>query len=330
MKIYIKTTESCNLTCRHCYIGEHRQKTAFFNEVRTVEWLKNYIKKNSIKEEDLLISFHGGEPFLAPLEKLEYVTKSFPNAEFDATTNLLGHVATRQWDDFIAKYFIRKSTGRPFIKTSWDYNIRFPDEYTEECWKDNVKHLLYNGVDVKVITCLTTELLENVTPDTYKWYMDNIGVSIVDFERLTDNTTENKYLIPEYSAIDKWLSRLYEINDTLEIEKFNEMSLAINKIHIECRKRECMRSTLTINADGSIGGCPNSSLQHWFYHINGYADEAKRNELINIEYTRHPECYSCDLYEYCNGSCHQLSWKNGECPEPKNLWRKMINDMART
>lgn len=329
MKIYIKTTESCNLACKHCYIGEHRQKTAFFDEVKTVEWLKNYIKKNNIKEEDLLISFHGGEPFLAPLEKLEYVTKSFPNAEFDATTNLLGRAMTKQLDSFISKYFIRKSTGRPFIKTSWDYNIRFPNEWMEIRWQDNVKHLLHNGVDVKVITCLTTELLENVTPDAYKHYMDNLGVSIVDFERLTDNTTDDKSLIPEYSAIDKWLSRLYEINNSLKIEKFNEMKYAIQKIHIECRKRECMRSTLTINADGSIGGCPNTSLQNPFYSIDGYKNEEKRNKLINHEFIRNPICYSCELYEYCNGSCHQLSWKNGECPEPKQLWRKMINDVEK-
>ena len=31
-KIYIKTTESCNLCCDHCYIGEARKNKKFFDE----------------------------------------------------------------------------------------------------------------------------------------------------------------------------------------------------------------------------------------------------------------------------------------------------------
>lgn len=328
MKIYIKTTESCNLACKHCYIGEHRQKTAFFDEVKTVEWLKKYIKDNNIQEEDLLISFHGGEPFLAPLDKLEYVAKHFSDAEFDATTNLT-YPLTDEWINFVKTYFVRKSTGKPFIKTSWDYDIRFNSSEQMKLWESNVKTLRTSDFEVKVITCLTTKLLQNVAPSDYAAYMKSLDVSYIDFERLTDNTTEDKTLIPTYSENDKWLLSLYNTSNDLNIDKFNEMRYAINKTHIGCRKRECMRSTLTINADGSIGGCPNTSLQNPFYSVDGYKNEEKRNKLINNEFIRNPICYSCDLYEYCNGSCHQLSWKNGECPEPKQLWRQMIHDMER-
>ena len=323
-KIYIKTTESCNLQCKHCYIGDYRKETRFFDENKTISWLFSYFNTHSINEEDILFSFHGGEPFLCDLSKMEKVTKAFPKAQFDATSNLM--ILTPNHIDFIKKYFVNKATGRPFIKTSWDYAIRFSDENQKLIWENNVKQLLANDIDVKVITCLTTELLENVSPKSYCQYMKRLGITYVDFERLTDNTTENKSLIPSYKTIDTWLTDVYKIK-LLNVGMFTNMAQAISGNHIACRKRQCMSNVLTINADGTVGGCPNTAKQNYFYTIEGEEIIEQRNSLIVKESIRHTECYTCDLYGYCNGSCHQLSWQGTVCPEPKQLWRHIIYDM---
>lgn len=70
--------------CRHCYIGDNRKKRQLFDEDQTIHWLRERIGTGK----DTLISFHGGEPFICPLYKMQKVCDAFPDAEFDATTNL--------------------------------------------------------------------------------------------------------------------------------------------------------------------------------------------------------------------------------------------------
>lgn len=325
-KIYIKTTEACNIRCRHCYIGDFRNELRFFDEIKTINWLKSHFKTNQIDESSILFSFHGGEPFLCPLHKMQAVVEAFPKAQFDATSNLLFEL-TDKHIEFIKKSFFNRDSGKPFIKTSWDYEIRFPNKDAERLWQENVRKLLENGIDVKVITCLTKPLLNKISGSQYVAYMRNLGVIYTDFERLTENTTADNSLLVSYKNIDDWLLDVYENNDCLEIGMFSSMAAATCGTYIACRKRQCMSNVLTINADGSIGGCPNTAKLSPFYHINGEATESKRQELIHIEEIRNPICYTCDLYGYCNGSCHQLSWQNNVCPEPKKLWRRIIHDV---
>jgi hypothetical protein len=37
----------------------------------------------------------------------------------------------------------------------------------------------------------------------------------------------------------------------------------------------------------------------------------------------------CDLYEICNGDCHQLSWQDYTCATPKKLIRRIKDDLER-
>ena len=326
-KIYIKTTEACNLHCKHCYIGDNRRKKDFFDEIKTINWLKGRIGEGK----DCLISFHGGEPFLCDLNKMAKLCDSFPAAEFDATSNLCfsSDEYINKLISFIKKYFIRNSTDRPFVKTSWDHKIRFATESEEETWKKNIKKLLSEGIDVKVITCLTKDFITNITPEAYRTYMMDLGIKELDFERLTANSTPDKTLLPDYEAVDQWLLSFYECNTDFEVGMFANMSAAACGTFVDCRARKCMQNTITINADGTIGGCPNSSIHEWFYNIDGKSNHQMHKQLIQKECVRNPQCYTCDLFMVCNGDCHQLSWQGNTCPEPKRLLRRIINDVER-
>lgn len=326
MKVYIKTTETCNLQCKHCYIGDNRGKKGFFDAGKVIRWLKAYIKRFGIKEEDLYISFHGGEPFLADLDEMQKVCDAFLKASFDATSNLTMDIH-RGIKDFILKNFQQKGIG-PFVKTSWDYSIRFATEAQERLWEQNVKDLIADGVTVKVITCLTKPLLDNVKPDEYLSLLRHLGVKHAGFERLTANTTANKHLIPSIDRVDEWLLEVYRKNDFLEQGFFSDIAAACKHIFLGCRKRECMQNVLTINADGTIGGCPNSSIKDWFFDLDGNANPELRQKLIQKEQTRDARCYMCDLFPECNGDCHQLSWLDGKCYVPKKLFRAIKSDMG--
>lgn len=325
MKIYIKTTESCNLHCKHCYIGDNRLKTQMFDPNKTISWLKTYIKKWKIEESSLYFSFHGGEPFLANLDDMKKICDSFPMATFDATSNLVMDIS-HGIKDFILNNFKQKDIG-PFIKTSWDYKIRFAAEMQEDLWKKNVQDLLNAGVTVKVITCLTKPFIHDVSPQDYLDFMRGLGIKHAGFERLTYNTTEDKTLIPDIDDVDEWLLECYQKNDFLQQSFFSDIAAACRHYFIGCRKRECMKNVLTINADGTIGGCPNSSINDWFFDIDGATNEKLRNNLIVKEQLRNPECYTCDLFQECNGDCHQLTWINGKCYTPKRLFRKIKENL---
>ena len=322
-KIYIKTTEACNLKCKHCYIGDNRQKTAFFNEDQTISWLLKYKK---IHNEDLYISFHGGEPFLAPLNKLEKVCKTLTDCKFDATSNLL--LVNEDIIKFIKQYF-KDDNGAPFIKTSWDWKIRF-NLNQERLWINNVKQLLNNGINVKVNICLTKLLIKDWKPLDLINYIYNLGIKEIHFERLSYNTTEDKSLIPNYDDQDKWILDFYLVNNKLIVDNFLELQYAADGIFIDCRKRQCMNNVVTINADGTIGGCPNTSIKDWYTTIYKEPDISlcsKHCELIDKEKKRMPQCYYCDLYQICNGDCCQLTWIDGKCPAFKRLMRKIKNDV---
>ena len=325
MKVYIKTTEACNLRCKHCYIGDNRKLLQQFDADKTIAWLKKYIKDNGIKEESLYISFHGGEPFLADLNEMQKVCDAFPEATFDATSNL-----TMPLDngilDFILKNFNQKGIG-PFIKTSWDWKIRYSNDDQEDLWYNNVRMLTLSGVTVKVITCLTKPLLDELIPESYLFIMHAAGIQHVSFERLTSNTTDDKSLIPSIEEVDNWLLRLYELND-LQNSFFSDIVAACKHNFIGCRKRECMSNVLTINANGTIGACPNSSIQNWFFDLDGNKNTELRRNLIAKEAQRNPGCYTCELFPECNGDCHQLDWIDGKCYVPKKLFQRIKSDIA--
>jgi radical SAM protein with 4Fe4S-binding SPASM domain len=333
-KIYIKTTETCQLYCRHCYVGDNRKCNGFFDERKTVAWLKQYVLNFGIQEKDILFSFHGGEPFLCPLNKMQKVVDAFPAALFDATSNLCFPLKEERMAFIQRNFFDKYGTNRPFIKTSWDHKIRFQNEGERSLWEKNVRTLLQNNVDLRVVICLTSLLIAEVEPSALLAYMLQLGIKHIDFEKLTENTTEDKTLIPNYNKQDEWLLQFYEVaKDKIAVGMFENLKLACNQEFIGCRKRECMQEVITINANGTIGGCPNSSIGQYYTDINqaptGLCQNCKRQELINKEQTRNMGCYICDLYDVCNGDCHQLSWQGGICPAPKKLIRRIKDELER-
>jgi radical SAM protein with 4Fe4S-binding SPASM domain len=91
--------------------------------------------------------------------------------------------------------------------------------------------------------------------------------------------------------------------------------------------RDCEEKLFTLNADGTIAGCPNSAPEHYFGNISDPIEELLANpqRLDNIvcERSRDPRCYECPVFSYCGGDCHQLSWEDNICGAPKALMRNL-------
>ena len=328
-QIYIKTTESCQIHCKHCYIGDARLRKHFFDEIQTAKWLHQWIDYNNFDEEKLLFSFHGGEPMICPTHKIKYICEQFPKATFNTTTNLVYKLTDDKLDLFL-NHFIDKTVNKPFIKTSWDYKIRFTEPNYESIWRNNVQLLKQNGCCVQVIVCLTSLLINEISPKEFVNIFKDLGVDIVSFERLTANTTQDEYLIPNYQQQDEWIFNVYKENDNyFHLSIVNDIVNAINGRFMGCRERKCMSNVITINADGTLGGCPNTALTANFGTIYDSPNNVLTNPCrlcsIQKEQKRDSRCYICDLFNICNGDCHQLSWQGDHCPAPKMLMRALLN-----
>lgn len=329
LMVYLKTTETCQLNCDHCFTNGSNGKKGWFDEVKTVDFFKRLFEKFP-RMDPVVISFHGGEPMLCPLEKMRYFKKEIdklrPGVIWSIQTNL-----TYKIND--EKLEFLKDICHGSIGTSWDYNIRWKDnEVQQRLWEENVRYLVRNDIDVTVMVSLTDELLD-LEPLEIIEYMVDLGIKYINFERITmnGNATLNP-VQPSNVKLDEWLNRMWlqtvehKLHEKV-MNMFLESALTsiLNNSYSGCRSRECEQKILTINADGRVGGCPNGAVENTFGDIEDdvlktiYSEGRMCN--INKETVRHDLCATCDVYDICHGDCHQLNWQGDVCASPKSMFR---------
>tara|TARA_Y100000590_G_scaffold415353_1_gene513061 strand:- start:989 stop:1591 length:603 start_codon:yes stop_codon:yes gene_type:complete len=183
---------------------------------------------------------------------------------------------------------------------------------------------------------LSKHFIENFKPYEAIQYAIDLGFKYILFERITvdGNAEKNKEIIPLNSEIDKWLFQMYE--DTLKYDlhkKIGNMFLEeiatayTQNLHVANRCRGCEQKIITINADGSLAGCPNSATGEEWSHLGegpeGFVKSSARVDAICKETLRKPECYTCEVSSLCNGDCYKLSWDETGCAAPKSLFKHL-------
>ena len=329
--IYVKTTETCQLNCKHCFTNGINGAKIYFNPHKTADWVKR-LHSEAYKENDTMhFEFHGGEPFLAPVSHMrifyEETKDLWPNASFGITSNLTFKLKDEHWD------FIQGPLGNR-MGTSWDPKIRFENEKQEKLWENNVKELIKQGVTIKLFISVTKDTV-NIEPiELLKWVKD-LGVQEMALERLTGNG--NALLHPEIFPTnleqDAWFLKMHEQiveHDARHWFDNEFMETIYNKFESGFLKggtfcRDCEEKLYTINADGSLSGCPNAAPEEQFGHIDddikSLINSPRRIKNIACERSRDPRCYECPVFMYCGGDCHQLAWQGDICGAPKSLMK---------
>lgn len=355
ISIYLKTTETCNLNCSHCFTSGNKGAKIYFNPGKVVSFFKR-LKYKCPWVNSARFMFHGGEPMLAPLDDLYAAYNGlqgiFPITRFGMQTNLV-YELTPERRKFMSEVLMDDGFG-----TSWDYDIRFGsttrnDESYQtvrnrhiELWEKNVRTLVEDGHYLTMIVSITRKLIEDKEPIEIINYAHSLGFKHILFERITDdgNAKNNDLIRPSNADQDYWLWKM--LNQSIEHKTYSyigNMLLAelvegyVNHLHVGNRCRTCEQSLLTINADGTIAGCPNTApVDHWG-HIDWEIEKSfrstKRLTAISCEVAeRNSLCYSCPAFEYCNSDCNKLSWDqdNTYCAAPKLIWKQMMreNDLS--
>lgn len=117
-------TEKCNLACKYCYeqsFFEDGRCDGTYNEA-VVSFIKNIA--DYYPDDDIIISFHGGEPLLGfdvikkYVRKLKFIFRE--RVQFSITTN--GTLIDSEIADYLVRYFSNISISLDGIKTINDKN----------------------------------------------------------------------------------------------------------------------------------------------------------------------------------------------------------------
>ena len=328
--VYLKTTETCNLNCKHCFTSGSRGAKIFWNPEQTVDWIQR-LHDYKPDADHVHFEFHGGEPFLAPLEGLQAVWDRthdlWPNQSWGVTTNL----TFKMGQDIID--FIQGPLGNR-VGTSWDPDIRFSSPKQYDLWRKNVQTLVDLGVTVKLFVSVTKGTIDMEPIDLLEWVRD-LGVSELALERLTLNGSALAHpeIFPTNLEQDAWFLKMHQQivehdargwfdNEFME-SIYNKFETGYTAGGTFCR--DCEEKLFTINADGTIAGCPNSAPEECYAHITDTMEHLftnpKRLNAIACERSRDPRCYDCPVFQYCGGDCHQLEWQGDICGAPKSLMK---------
>ena len=336
VQIYVKTTETCNLNCSHCFTSGSNGRKIFFKPRETFFFIRDLVE--SFQIENLRIVYHGGEPMLAPIRDLEEFQMMCETLDtqvsYGMQTNLAYHLNESKLN-FINNTF--KDYG---LGTSWDYKIRFGStsanpnvgKRIERMWEDNVMKLADQGHSLSLMVSLSKDLIRDISPYKIINYASTLGFKYILFERITGdgNALTNPEVFPKNKEVDSWLLRMFE--ETMEYKLYNDIgNMFLNEIansfsrkkHIANRCRNCEQSLITINADGTMSGCPNSAPNKiWgniFQKPNEVLSSPVRVSAVCKEMSRNPVCHTCPVNDVCNGDCYKLPWEGDICAAPKSL-----------
>jgi len=338
MMVYLKTTETCNLNCDHCFTNGKNGRKIYFNPDKTIDWFKRLAEQLPHKP-SLHIEFHGGEPFLAPLEDMwrthKEVSDFWPEASWGCTTNLV-HKLTDEKLEFIEKVLGNR------IGTSWDPKIRFDNDNQRKLFESNVKLLIDRGVTIKLFVSLTRDVISMEPIDLLR-YVKSLGVQEMDLERVTKDglATRNLHIFPSNKEMDDWFLKMHEqtveynardwVDNGFLENVYAKFETGFTKAGTWCR--DCERKLFTINADGTIAGCPNSAPVDHYGHIDMPIVDLffapKRINIIAKEAAGNSMCLECKVYKYCGGDCHQLEWEGTQCASPRALMTRLHEEYSK-
>lgn len=313
--IYVKTTGTCNLDCKHCFTGGKSGDKTQFDPVLTADWISEYMQEFA-PDTHFHMELHGGEPFLVPLSKLTQFADRFhglPNVSICTNSNLTFKL-TDEHIEFIKVY------QDSLIGTSWDHWIRWSNHKQYDLWKRNLVTLRAAGVKINVKVSVSKQLVDS-SADWFLDQMDALAIDAIALERLTvgGNTVFNPEVFPDNAKQDDWYLALFKryrarkpayVISTLDTL---EEKLSKNLVKADTNCRNCEQNLLTINSNGTLGGCPNVASEHKHATLADKAQvflnsEGRLTEIVS-ELTFNDNCLQCDVFDLCGGDCHRLPWQ---------------------
>jgi radical SAM protein with 4Fe4S-binding SPASM domain len=333
--LYVKPTEKCNLSCLHCYnnVDGLDSGSLSFKTLKTfLERFTEYFKDKDLKHVNVVL--HGGEPTLVGpdyLQNMMILLKEYLSifdTKYSIQTNLV------KLDENLLSFFKAYFES---IGTSYSPYIRFvgKDEKYYQPWIDNLRKLKDENFMVHLVINLTKKYILNHEPNELIEFLltnkiDSFHLEPTTYSGLAQKNWNDLYTDP--TLYDEWktnFTKLFINNKVYKTIHSSEISLKaktfLDSVFVGCSSRDCMLKTITLNADGTLGSCPNISkilpISNSSKPFSDFIDSEKRIDLIVKERSKRTECIDCKFYKYCNGGCCQTEY----CFEGKKFFDALMN-----
>jgi len=322
--IFVKTTEDCNLKCEHCYLGMEKPKDEF-DPSKTARWLKEYQEET---DSEIQLCIHGGEPLMVEVDNINYLINRLKEQDVEVklsiATNLVYNLTPK-------KIELLKRIGN--VATSWDAQDirRFAYSSEHYTWYQNMQTMT-NYVDMTIITSMSQGLI-NISPERYANKLIDWNTKFVILERLMGTANMPQSIVPKNWDVDSWCLELFDL--TIEKEYYNIFSNVIFDSMIAAElyggrpstySRDCNSQVLTLNANGTISGCPSNSFEVYGRMDNSIKDlfKSKMRVKFALHESRFNEvCFKCDQFDFCGGGCILTDWQGNHCNNLSRTMRKI-------
>lgn len=339
--VYLKTTDSCNLNCSHCFTNGNNPDKYFWDVEKTKDWISRYMQ--ALPAHDVVhFEFHGGEPMLAPLAQLievrDHLRTFGSRVSIGITTNLVYRLRDETYDFFLSL---------DGFASSWDPDIRFANEGQSHLWYNNMFFVTEQRKAAGKSSTLHVSVSRKLTEldqETLLRFFQGLGVTGVMFDRITldGNAVKNQTLFPTNQEINNWYLKMHAATTKLNARSWFR-NAALEDVYEKFEKgntacgtfcRDCEERLFTVSANGNIGGCPNNATEEVFGTIDMTMEElfssAKRINAMAEERARNEKCFECPVFSYCGSDCHQLAWQGDICASPRELMKELAGIGAHT
>lgn len=306
LKLLVKPTHNCNLSCVYCYDKSFKERT----EKMTIDDIKKILDMAEKTSNDILWIWHGGEPLIMGIkfyrEAMKILRNSKSNIKFMMQTN--GTLIT---DNFL-KEFPDIGIGISYDGIMHDHNRCNSESKTLEGF------YLTKKINDKSGT------IQVVNSDNYKMLAEDYdnskkkGINYYHMNLVYDSGSKqsipienlNEYLKSYKELLLKWI---YDPNP-IDVKNF------IDKINMLFGKRECMCSSsgscdkywFGINPNGDIYPCDRWLPEEYKYgnikNFDSFTEVREKSKgyknFVSINDERKRYCKeNCEIYSLCNGEC---------------------------
>ena len=180
--LVVQPTPFCNIDCSYCYLG-HRSDTTRM-DVATVKAIARFLRGVPLREPQLSVVWHAGEPLTAPIEFYEI---AFLTLQAEARTTLFQHhfqtngmLINDDWCELFKRWAVRIGVSIDGPKEIHDaYRVDRSNRGTYDRVMRGVAKLLDHEIPFTVIGVLTRDALQS--PDDFWRFFETLGATQVAF-----------------------------------------------------------------------------------------------------------------------------------------------------
>lgn len=334
----------CNLNCSYCYAAPFKKEKF---KVLDLKILEKTIKESLECADNLIISWHGGEPTMVGLEYFQNYMKILKKYKKNnqSVINMLQTNATLITDE-MAKFFKENDfiisislDGDEFCHNKNRYNYNKIGSFKDTM--KGVELLRKNNIFPPIIATVTQSTI-NDGVNNFHFFVEN-GFKEIKFSPVYDSDNDDFSISNEEwykytrQILDEWLNLQ---NREIKIREIDEILsyIAGRNLNICSNKGMCL-NWISIDEDGDIYPCEYLRKDNPYGNIKNMniKDVFSSDSYLKFKdkvLSLPDKCKKCELLNFCHNGCPATRIKNKElvydgiyvyCEQRK----KLINDIEK-